>query len=351
MSMTIDLHPGEDNHFKKMKHYTIPIFIPGVACPFRCIFCDQQKITGHARLPEPEEVARIIRKHLTTIPAGNSYVEAGFFGGTFTGLPAGSQETLLGTVGPWLSSGAIRSIRVSTRPDFISPGILDLLSRHGVSTIELGAQSMDDGVLTLSCRGHSAKDTETAAAMIRNAGFRLGLQMMTGLPGDSEEKTAFTAMKFVEMKADNVRIYPVVVIRGTVLESMYREGTYAALTLDEGIRWAKRAYLIFTENSIPVIRVGLHPSEGLLDRSEFVAGPFHPSFRELVLTEIWHERFSSFVAGKKGNSVTITINPAERNRAIGYHGKNKVLLKQHFSEVIFKDDPRIRENSFHADHH
>ena len=150
----------------KTRHYTIPVFIPGIACPFQCIFCDQEKITGKEKLPSHEEILKTISLHLSTIPKENTTIEIGFFGGTFTGLPLKTQEHLLETVRPFIESGAVQGIRLSTRPDFISSEILDMLKRNHVNTIELGAQSMDDEVLSLSGRGHTTSGTEKASEMI-----------------------------------------------------------------------------------------------------------------------------------------------------------------------------------------
>jgi histone acetyltransferase (RNA polymerase elongator complex component) len=336
---------------KKLKHFTIPIFIPGAACPFRCIFCDQEKITARDSFPSSGEIIRIIKLHLSTIPEENSIVEIGFFGGTFTGLPPDTQKNLLETVQPFVHQGRVRSIRLSTRPDFITQEILDLLAKYPVRTIELGAQSMDEEVLVLSSRGHTAEDTRQAARMIRERGFSLGLQMMIGLPGDSAEKSVFTAINLAELHPAAVRIYPVLVIRGTHLEQLYKERKFNPLTLHEAIEWAKQVFLVFDERNIPVIRMGLHPSDGLMNKEELVAGPFHPSFRELVLTDIWYDRLSLFLEGKHGSSMIITVNPADFKNAIGYSGRNRKMIHSFFREVKFVSDPLMSERSFHADYH
>ncbi|MGA3015267.1 MAG: radical SAM protein [Bacteroidales bacterium] len=336
---------------EKKRHFTIPVFIPMEACPFHCIFCNQYRISGKTVKPSVNEVVRILNQHLSTLPGKNTEIEVGFFGGTFTGLPAAEQRAYLQSVTPFIESGMIQGIRLSTRPDFISAEILSLLKEYPVKTIELGAQSMDDEVLKNSGRGHSSADTMRASAMILKAGFSLGLQMMIGLPGDSPERSVDTAKKIVEFGATETRIYPVIVIRNTPLENLFRKGSFIPLDLEEAIHITKDAARIFDEANVRIIRIGLHPSEGLLNRSDYVAGPFHQSFRELVMTSAWTDRLSVLLNEKPGESITICVNPADLHPAIGYYGKNRKFLERHFRIVKFKADPEIKERTFYVDHH
>ncbi|MCX6246640.1 MAG: radical SAM protein [Bacteroidetes bacterium] len=339
------------NTEQKKHHFTIPVFIPMEACPFQCIFCDQDRISGRTTIPEPVEVNSIIQRHLATIPEKGSDIEVGFFGGTFTGLSPEKQKVYLEAVLPFTESGRIAGIRLSTRPDFISSRILELLGRYPVRTIELGAQSMDDEVLRKSGRGHTSSQTREASALILAAGFSLGLQMMVGLPGDTEEKAVNTAKRIIESGASETRIYPVIVIKGTPLEKLFREGKYLPLELDEAIQITKDVVRVFDESNVKIIRIGLHPSEGLLNRKEYIAGPFHVSFRELVMTALWTDRFRKILEEKQGESIGIRVNPADLNPAIGYYGKNRKLLEKHFRSVKFLPDPEIKEKKFHADRH
>jgi len=332
------------------RHYTIPVFIPMEACPFQCIFCDQNRISGKSVVPSADKVISIIHQHLSTIPGKNAEVEVGFFGGTFTGLSTERQMDYLDAVLPFIKNGRVKGIRLSTRPDFITQEILDLLSKYPVKTIELGAQSMDDEVLKRSGRGHTSRDTENASRMILGSGFSLGLQMMIGLPGDTEEKAVNTAKKIIEIGASETRIYPVIVIKGTPLEKLFLEGKYIPLELEEAIHVTKNVVRVFDESNIKIIRIGLHPSEGLLNRSDYAAGPFHPSFRELVMTSVWTDLFQDILKEKPGESIEIRVNPADLNAAIGYSGKNRKLLEKHFRMVKFVSDPEIKEKTFHADH-
>lgn len=332
----------------KLRHFTIPVFIPMHACPFRCIFCDQEKISGHVKTPAFEEVSRIIDKHLATIPIENSIIELGFFGGTFTGLPLHQQEAYLNAAKPYIETGKISGIRLSTRPDFIGEEILIFLKKHDVKTIELGAQSMKDEVLKKSGRGHKADNTITAAGMIVKNGFRLGLQMMIGLPGDTLDYSLFTATKFVELGAKDVRIYPLVVIKGTPLEKLYNSAKFMPLSLQEAVKTTSEVYKIFEAAGVNIIRTGLHPSEGLLNGEDLIAGPFHVSFKELVLTELWRDIFSKIHKPENTSQISISVAVNELNYAIGYQASNKNVLLEKFKKVSFKIDESLKNREYHV---
>ena len=370
-----------------MKHFTIPIFVPELACPNRCVFCNQHSISGCQKQPEPEEVREIILEHLKTIPEKDTHIEIGFFGGSFTGIETELQERYLAVANEFLKSrwssvvetttqrivetttqsevkttalskddisktsnyesrtgwsrlcsttGIIQGIRLSTRPDYINPEVLGLLNKYGVTTIELGAQSLNDEVLRLSGRGHTVTDVENASVMILSAGFKLGLQMMTGLPGDSPEKSLQTARRIVELGANCTRIYPTLVIRGTELEQRWRNGDYQPQSLDEAVALSAQLLEIFRQGGVEVIRVGLHPSEGLLDGSEMLAGPFHASFRELVETQLWKQKLVPLLQQHPAGSILRIPVPAEELRnAIGYGSSNRTMLEKQFSKVEF----------------
>jgi len=258
-------------------HYTIPFFIPFRGCPNICVFCDQNRITGQ-EVSEEENIPQKIEKYLSTMPASGARIEVGFFGGSFTGLPLAEQERLLEQVRPFREAGRVHGVRLSTRPDLIDGTKLDLLKGLGVSRIELGVQSMSDEVLKAAKRGHTAGDTETASGLILGSGIALGHQIMVGLPGSGMEEEIYTARRVKELGADEVRIYPVIVIRGTELADMWVMNRYKPLTLEEAIDRSARLILYFDANNVKVIRCGLHPSEGLISGEEYLAGPFHPAF-------------------------------------------------------------------------
>lgn len=321
-----------------------------LGCPFQCIYCNQHSIAGVEKVPESGMVRQIIQRNLSTINHSETRVEVGFFGGTFTALPEELQIRYLSVVQPFLQSGSVKAIRISTRPDFISSDNLNMLQKYGVRTIELGAQSMDDEVLKLSGRGHNAEHTRKAAALIKMAGFRLGLQMMIGLPGDNLEKSLATAREFITLGAEEVRIYPVVVIRNTPLERLYRLGKYQPLTISNAIEISAQLILLFEEHHILITRMGLHPSEELLRGDALVAGPWHPCFRELVYTHLWAEKFKTLLLSPESNDIIkITVPSTELNYAVGYKQQNKNTLKNIYRKVVFVPSNNLAGRTFYVD--
>ena len=130
------------------KKFIIPIFIPELACPFRCLYCNQEKISGTKKRYSDTEIIDIVETHLESIPQ-DAYIEIAFFGGNFTGIPFKEQQHFLQLVQTFLIDGRVKSIRCSTRPDYINEEVLNLFKKYGGKIIELGAQSMDDEVLKL----------------------------------------------------------------------------------------------------------------------------------------------------------------------------------------------------------
>ncbi len=333
----------------KSRHYTIPVFVPEEACPNQCVFCNQRRIAGAECAPSVEEVISKVDEHLLTIPADGE-VEIGFFGGNFTGIPIKEQQAYLESVQSYILSGRVQGIRLSTRPDYITKEILDFLEKYHVTSIELGAQSLDDEVLKLAGRGHSVTEVQEASRMIKQQGFSLGLQMMIGLPGDTAEKSLFTAKEIIRLGADCTRIYPTLVIKNTELEQLYLEGTYQPLPLEDAIQRVAEIVPLFIDAGVKILRIGLHPSEGLLDRTSLVAGPFEVAFGEMVFSEIWKQIFSFLVyPNVRRNLITVTTANGMRNPAIGYKAMNKAMLLESFRKVVFIESPDLKGFEYHVD--
>ncbi len=334
-----------------VRHFNIPVFIPELACPFRCVYCNQYNITGNAKVPDPGKVTEIIDTHLVTLQNRQGRIEVAFFGGSFTGLEQTLQNQYLKIANHYLEKGWVHGIRLSTRPDYISEEILSNLKQYGVTAIELGAQSMDDDVLARNGRGHGPVEVENASVMIKQFGFELGLQMMTGLPHDSMEKAMSTARKIIELKADTTRIYPTLVIRDTPLAQLFKDGAYQPQTLEEAIDLCACLFDNFQKAGVKVLRMGLHPSEGFLDGSTLLAGPFHQAFGELVMTRVWRNRLNDHIGNQKGNSITIKVGQSELNAAIGHKAQNRHYLENQFKKVHFMADTTISKGAFYVDIH
>lgn len=261
------------------KRLIIPVFIPFGGCPHQCVFCDQLGITGSSSLPAIDEVKNTIETCLSTWK-GNGVKEAAFYGGSFTGLPMEVQKGYLEAAGEFLRSGRLDSLRLSTRPDYIDREIVGFIKSHGVATVELGVQSMVDEVLRLSGRGHTACHTVEAAGLLKEAGVSVGLQFMPGLPGDTRETVIHTVEEIIKLSPQFVRVYPSLVLKGTPLHRMYLAGTYRPWELDEMVSVCAEAKRLLDYAGIPIIRMGLQTTSDLT--RSLIAGPFHPSFRQLV---------------------------------------------------------------------
>ena len=271
------------------RHLIIPVFIPYLGCPHKCIYCKQDKITGRSEnTVKAEDVAFLINqaKGSPKFKAAQ-YREVAFFGGTFTSLTTEHMKELLGAVSECIKDRSIDSIRISTRPDEIDEQRLKLIKTLGVATVELGVQSMDNDVLRRSGRGHTAEDTIAAVSLLKKFGFTTGVQLMPGLPGDSKEIFNTTIEKVIELKPDIARLYPAIVIRDTGLAKLYEAEKYTPLTLDDAVERCSSACIRLEQNNINVIRIGLMATPTLLEDGEILAGPWHSAFGFLVRSRIY----------------------------------------------------------------
>ena len=267
----------------------IPVFIPHVGCPHDCVFCNQKKITARSGDVTPEDVRNTIEEYLSTISKMNlETVEIAFFGGSFTGIPMEDQQAFLTIAKEYKDAGKVDAVHLSTRPDYISRDILDNLKAYSVDVIELGVQSLDDLVLGLSGRGHNAKIVYESAALIKEYGFTLGIQLMIGLPGDSLESCIFSAEETVKIGPQIARLYPTVVIEDTELFAMYLRGDYKTLNEEEAVERTKAMYQILDNAGINIIRVGLKSSDIISNQPAF-----HPAFRQLVEGRIARDQLES----------------------------------------------------------
>lgn len=335
----------------KKSHYIIPIFVPHVGCPNDCVFCNQRKITGVSTDITGKDVERKIEEYLETIPREDRVLEVAFFGGSFTGIDIDVQIEFLDIAYGYVKRGVVDEIRLSTRPDYIDRERLDILKARGVATIELGVQSMDGEVLEKSKRNHSVEDVYRAVELIGEYGFKLGLQMMLGLPGDTMEKTLLTAKAIVDLKPDIARIYPTLVIRDTELESLFKSGKYTPLSIEEAVYRSKIALHMMRSSGIKVIRVGLQPSDTISEKSEdMIAGPFHPSFRQLVESQIYYDAIDkklSDMGSLSGKLVQIVANASDISYIAGQSGINKSKLRDKYAlKKIRMDSKVMKKNHF-----
>lgn len=314
-----------------MKRANVAIFVPHLGCPHACSFCNQHTITGSGGVPTPADVGRTARGALARLGERAHDSEIAFFGGSFTAIEPGLMESLLAAAAPFVGPGGYKGIRVSTRPDAIDAPRLAILRRYGVTAVELGAQSMSNRVLALNERGHTAADVEDAARQIREAGFELGLQMMTGLYGDTPADSHHTAERLAALSPATVRIYPTIVLRGTRLAQLACDGLYRAQSLPDAVELCAQLLLFFHERGIRVIRLGLHASEGI--ESDYVAGPWHPAFRELCESRIFQDSARDALrrlCPVRGESIWLLAAPGHESRLAGQHRCNIRVLEAEF---------------------
>ncbi len=303
-----------------MKHINVALFVPDEGCPHRCSFCNQKTISGKTRPLTVEDIEKAVETAVSTSECGEG--EIAFFGGSFTAIERSYMLSLLEKGKEYVERGLFKGIRISTRPDCIDAEILTLLKENKVTSIELGCQSMDDEVLLLNERGHISSDVVNAAALIKEYGFEFGVQMMTGLYGDTEEKALETAEKLISLKPDTARIYPTVVLENTRLAELYKKGEYTPQTTDEAADLCAKLLLMFHEADIKVIRLGLH-SGGNVEEG-FVAGAYHPAFRELAESRIYLRKIKEEIEKRNlsEGKIEVTVGSSYISMASGQKKSN-----------------------------
>ena len=317
------------------KRRVIPIFVPHRGCPNDCVFCNQRRISGQLSAATPETVRKAVEA-IQADYADDIPIQLAFYGGSFTAIPASEQNALLDAAGPFLAHHKNASLRISTRPDCIDLPTLERLISYGVKTVELGAQSMSTDVLRASRRGHTPQDTINAARLIRQAGMELILQMMTGLPHDTPEKSVCTAEKLIALDPDGVRIYPTVVICDTALYDMWRCGEYREHTVEDAVRVCAALYERFERAGISVIRMGLNPTEDL-SGGDAAAGAYHPAFGELVFSRVYLNRALALLSPMgRIKSVTFGVRKDRVSSMVGHGKRNIKALKSLFGPITVR---------------
>ena len=314
------------------KHGNVAIFVPHNGCPNMCSFCNQRTISGRSEQPDAETVRSICEKAAREMTVDAKNAQIAFFGGSFTAIERGLMISLLEAASEFIENGSFSGIRISTRPDCIDEETLDILGRSHVTNIELGAQSMDDRVLAMNRRGHTAADVENASRLIKRRGFALGLQMMVGLYGENPrdipegngrtlaENAMETARRIAELEPDEVRIYPVAVLEGTELARLWQDGVYFPPDVNEAVKCCAELIPFFEERGIRILRVGLHASDGV--GTQALAGAYHPAFRELCDNELYLRKILQTVKASGEKCGTVYVSPRELSKALGQKRAN-----------------------------
>ena len=310
-----------------MKHVNIALFVVHKGCPHMCSFCNQRSISGSQKDITPDDVHSAAQTAIATLSereaAGG---EIAFFGGSFTMVERDYMISLLRAAYEYIEKGIFKGIRISTRPDGISDEICTILKNYGVTAVELGAQSLDERVLALNERGHTAKQVEDACIMLKNYGFEVGLQMMTGLYGSKDADSLETAEKIVALAPDTVRIYPTVVIKGTKLHDLMLKGEFIPKGINETADLCAKLIPMFENAGIKVIRVGLHSGGGV--EEGFAGGAYHPALREICEGRIYYNNALSELQKQPKGKYILCVNPKEISKMTGQKKENLTKLRE-----------------------
>lgn len=331
-----------------VRPFVIPVFLPNIGCPHTCTFCNQVEISGvKSHIPSGENLGQIIKTFLG-YKKNRHPVQISFYGGNFLGLPKKNITALLEKASRFVEQRLVDTIRFSTRPDTINKENLDLIKDFPVSTVEIGAQSMDDHVLALAHRGHTSLDTEKSAVLLKQGRYEVGIQMMIGLPGDTDNRALATAEKLAVLYPDFVRIYPTLVLKNSNLENQYRESKYQPLNLEHAVSLTKKLYLFFQNRNIRVIRMGLQANTHLSKENTVLAGPYHPAFGHLVYSAIFLDLARSALESKKSfsnDSIVIKVHPHYISALRGLNNRNIIELKNRFQvqTIHVLPDPTLQK--------
>lgn len=336
-----------------------PVFLPHAGCPFQCVYCNQHGvISSNDGISRETGIMARFYEQLDTLLGhvrnGSTPGELAFYGGTFTALPLLVLRSILDEASARVKEGLFTGIRFSTRPDGVAPDICSCLAEYPISTVELGAQSLSDEVLKQSRRGYASAAVAAAAARVREQGWKLGIQIMPGLPGETAKDFKHTLDGTIDLRPHFVRLYPTVVLPRTLLADWFAGGLYRPLTLDTAVEYCAFAYDAFTDAGIKVIRMGLHPDPALQKPGAVLAGPYHPAFGYLVRARWWRNRVDARVrsgdAGERGTTCTMTLRVGENviSEIVGPHRSNIAywIEKWQLEHVNVARDPGLRETRF-----
>ncbi len=318
-----------------------------MGCPHQCLYCDQTSITGQSKqLPISRSIDNHINRFLAYNRRQRAFTEVSFFGGNFLGLRTQEILNLLNKVIPFIHSGAVDGIRFSTRPDTITLDRLKLIAPFPISTVEIGVQSMNDQILRRIRRGHTATDTRRAMSLLhQSTRYNIGLQMMLGLPGDSFDDLINSAKQMAALHPDFIRIYPLLVLKGSPLADWYLSGKYTPISLNQAIEQTKHLYRLFHQQNIAVIRMGLQASVELKQDDTVLAGPYHPAFGHLVWSSIYLDGLRRLISRsqQKERSIKIYANPKDISRVQGMNKSNFDQIGNEFdlSTISIIPDPSL----------
>lgn len=333
MEINLELKDELKNFLNKSKQYTIPIFIPHKGCPNNCVFCNQKKISGQLTDVTSEDVKDKIEEYLKYYLNSKKKIEIAFFGGSFTGIPMDKQIEYLEVANSYVKKGLVDAIRISTRPDYIDGKILDVMKKYNVKTIELGVQSMDDKILALSKRGHTALDVVNASKLIRDYDIELGHQIMIGLPGSILKSEVYTIKECIKLKPQQLRIYPVYVIADSELYSMYENSEYKPLSINEAVMRCKAVIYECQKTDISIIRLGLQSTDEITAKNNDLRGPVSDNLAEYVMSALVRDKIEREIKNRQIDDSKLIINVPQKyvSICVGPKKINKIYFENKYN--------------------
>ena len=333
MEINLDLKHDLKNFSNKKEQYTIPIFIPHKGCPNNCVFCNQKKISGQLTDVTSQDVEDKIEEYLKYYSNSKKKIEVAFFGGSFTGIPIDKQIEYLQVANSYVKKGLVDAIRISTRPDYINRNILDTMKKYNVKTIELGVQSMDNEILTLSKRGHTALDVVNASKLIHEYGIVLGHQIMIGLPGSTRESEVYTIKECLKLQPQQLRIYPVYVIPDSELYSMYENSEYKPLSINEAVMRCKAVIYECQKTDISIIRLGLQSTDEITAKNNDLRGPVSDNLAEYVMSALVRDKIEREIKNRQIDDSKLIINVPKKyvSICIGPKKINKIYFENKYN--------------------
>ena len=333
MEINLDLKHELKNFSNKKEQYTIPIFIPHKGCPNNCVFCNQKKISGQLTDVTAQDVEDKIEEYLKYYSNSKKKIEVAFFGGSFTGIPIDKQIEYLQVANSYVKKGLVGAIRISTRPDYINRNILDTMKKYNVKTIELGVQSMDNEILTLSKRGHTALDVVNASKLIHEYGIVLGHQIMIGLPGSTRESEVYTIKECLKLQPQQLRIYPVYVIPDSELYSMYENSEYKPLSINEAVKRCKAVIYECQKTEISIIRLGLQSTDEITAKNNDLRGPVSDNLAEYVMSALVRDKIEREIKNRQIDDSKLIINVPQKyvSICVGPKKINKIYFENKYN--------------------
>ena len=331
MEIKLDLTCDLKNFINKDKQYTIPIFIPHKGCPNSCIFCNQKKISGQIKNVDLSDVDNIIKTYLSYYKDQSKKIEIAFFGGSFTGIDINLQIDYLKVAKKYIDNGEVNSIRLSTRPDYISEEILVMLKEYGVDTIELGVQSMDDKILSIAKRGHTSQDVIRASKLIKKYNIRLGHQIMIGLPNSTMETEIYTIKECLKLKPTQLRIYPVYVIEDSELYDMYNSREYTPLSIAEAVKRCVAVVKECQSEDVAIIRLGLQSTSEITSSNSNIFGPVCDNFAEYVISAIIREHIEKYLKKDQNEDIIVHVPRKYVSVTVGPKKINKIYFENKYN--------------------